>query len=268
MFEPRRGGSLLAFLAVLSLGTLVGCPKKTETDSSKKETVSKDEDDKKKKGDDDDEGGGYAEGDVLAHVPQKCAMGRFYVNFAGIVKDPAVKPLMPKLDDKIAESMKGDDGEKFEAAMKALHDAGVNPAKDVHEFAMCMRSKKDMVLAIGGDLGTDPLGALQKATVAVDEPKPKKKEEGGVDYLATKKINIGLVSPGVLVFAEDVEEMASMKKKQTVSDDWQAGKGRMLALDVKAVEKNMDIKATLTDAGDDIKAVASMELSGDDAKKL
>jgi len=152
--------------------------------------------------------------------------------------------------------------------MKALHDEGINPAKDVHEFAMCMRSKKDMVMAIAGDLGKDPLGAIQKATEAADEKKPKKKEEGGVDYLAAEKVNIGLVTPGVIVFAEDLDEVVSMKKAQTVSEDWQAGKGRLLALDVKAVEKNMDIKATLTEDGDDIQAKAMLELSGDDAKKL
>ncbi|MEO7093383.1 MAG: hypothetical protein ABI175_09040, partial [Polyangiales bacterium] len=132
----------------------------------------------------------------------------------------------------------------------------------------CMKDKKDMVMAIGGDLGKDPLGAIQKAAVAAEEDKPKKKEEDGVSYLATKKVNIALVTPTVVVFGEDLDEVVKLKKKQDVSEDWHLDKNRMMAFQVNAVEKGMDISGTLTDSGDDIQVKGNIELSGAEAKKM
>ena len=267
MIDLRRGASFVSL--VVSLGFFSGCPKKTDTDGSKKDTVTKDDDGKKKGGDDDDDKAGYADGDVLAHVPQKCAMGRFYVNVGALSKDPAIKPTMKKLDDKIAESMKGSDGKKYEAARKALDDAGIDPGRDIREFAMCMQNKKDMVLAIGGDFADkDPLTALQKAIVATDEPKPKKKEADGISYLQTEKVAIGQVTPNVLVFSEDTDLFADVKDKQKISDAWNLGDGRLATLEVKGFEKGVDVSAMLTNEGDDVQFKASIEVSGPDAKKM
>jgi hypothetical protein len=261
--------SLALSLGVLSVGALSGCPKKSESDSSKKEEVTKDKDDKKKGDDDDDDSAGYKDGDVLEHISQKCAAGRIYVNLGAISKDPVVKPTFKKLDDKIAESMKGKDGEKFEAAMKALADADIDPGKDVREIAMCLVAKKNIVLAVGGDFaGKDPLAALQKAAVAAEEEKPKKKEVDGVSYLQTEKVAIGLVTPNVIVFSEDVDVFGELAKKQKVSDDWNAGENRLMAFAVKGVEKGIDVVATFTDEGKEVKAQASIEVSGPDAAKM
>src|SRR5579859_6824579 len=114
---------------------LGGCPKKKDDSSSSSDDKSKSSKDKKKSssGDDDDDKGSsskdFSRGDTLSHVPKSCSLARAYVDYAGLVADPALKVHAEKIDDKIAESIKGDKGKKAEEALKILKKAKIDPGK-------------------------------------------------------------------------------------------------------------------------------------------
>lgn len=279
---------MLAGALGLLVPALSGCPKKDDsgktddkkTDKSSKSDKNKksgDDDDKgKSKGDDDDDDKGskeYAQGDVLSHVPKKCSGGRVYLNFEALTKDKAVRPLVAKLDEKMAQALKGPDGKKAESALKALEKAGIDPARDIRELAACLvTGEDDPVIAVGGDFaGKDVLAAIRKAADAADGTTLKEKDADGVKYLQGKdKVLIGLVSPNIIILTKDSDDFAKLAKTNDVSEAWDAGKGRILAFHFEDPKKKKvgNVDAEITDKGADLELKVSVEAAGADAKEI
>lgn len=256
----RSKWGVLVIAATLGFGSMssVGCSKKSEaskdeaSSSKKSKDESSDDDDSdkkgkkgKKKGDDDkgddkgdekpakaSKGGKYAQGDVLKHVPKECSMLRLYVDVRALQKNEAFAANTETLQEKLTTAMKDDGGEKGQKVMKALKKAGIDPTKDVREVAMCGQGKDDFVMAIGGDFtAKDPLDALSKAIEDGGEDAPKSSETDGVKMLEIKgkkgKNYIGLVSPGVLVLADDKDAVAGLKDAKPKSADWNVDNDRL-----------------------------------------
>ena len=258
----------------LALPVSAGCSKKddpSKTDPTKKD----DKADKSgkaadKKGDDDGDSKEYAEGDLLKHVPKKCAMGRLYLNFAGLTDEPAIKKNVHKLDDKFAEAMKGQNGDKAKDVLKILTKAGIDPAKDIREIAVCANGEDDVVVAVGGDFaGKDVLGALVK--IADKEGQTlKKKDADGVSYLKGKdKMMLGQVTETVFVASKDTDDFAALAKSEDQSADWDVSKGRLLVMKGASKKSGLDsLLCELTEKGDDLELKVAAEFSGKAAQQL
>ncbi|MFI5299710.1 MAG: hypothetical protein ACHREM_16610 [Polyangiales bacterium] len=233
---------LIVVAALAAFGTSqVACKK-----DSPKESASADKGDKKsdkkgdKKGDDDgDDAPAYTKGDVLKHMPGKCKTAFFYMDLAGLQKTDAFKDNADKLQDKLAESIKGEDGEKAEKVLKAFKKSGINPTKDVQELAICVGedTEKDVVIGFGGAFaGKDPIGAITKAMEAGGEDAPKKKTDGGVTYIVEKDKKspavIAEVAPGVVLLTQgdDVAPLKKLKKVGEIADGYNFGKGRLASM--------------------------------------
>lgn len=296
LLRSRLGVLALTALLGVSGVSSVGCgkkdEKKTEESSSKKEKAEKDDDesakgDKKKKGKDDgDEGsakkpekasgkaGKYAQGDVLKHMPKDCPMLRLYVDARSLQKNEAFADNADALEEKLTGSMKDDDLDKGEKVMKALKKAGIDPKKDVREFAMCGSKKDEFVMAIGGEFGgKEPLDALSKAIEASGDDAPKTVKADGVSMLTLKgkkkTTYVGEVAPGVLVFAEDKDAITALKDENDRSADWKVEKDSLAVFDFREKGK-IGFELTLTNKSDAVegKFVGTFEDStGDKMKK-
>jgi hypothetical protein len=266
-----RGWIVVAALSSLGASSLVGCKKKAPDESA-----TADKDDKKsdkkgaKKGDDDDadDAPAYAKGDVLKHMPGKCKTAFFYMDLAGLQKTDAFKDNSDKLQDKLTEAIKGEDGEKAEKVLKAFKKAGINPSKDVQEIAVCVGddTDKDVTIGLGGSYaGKDPIGAITKAMEAGGEDAPKKKSDGGVTYIIEKDKKtpsvIAEVAPGVVLITpgDDVAPLKKLKKAGDVADGYNYGKGRLVSLHGTSPDGKgfKDADFAITSKGSDIEIKAS-----------
>jgi hypothetical protein len=248
----------------LSLAT-AGCGKKSsKKDDSEESEAKADKPQKKKKGDDDGEK--YARGDVLKHVPKSCKGGRIYLNLSALLKNEAVESNASLLAAKLSKKMKKKD-EKSGKALEALKKAGIDPAKDVKEIAICGDvGMKDVVVAIGGRFaGKDPLGAIKKAGEEGDEKLSEQETDGGVKYLKSGKDYMALVSPNVLVVTRDKDQIDDLKKDDDESGDWDAEKGRIVSFKVKD-KRTGDITGSITESGEDLDFKIAADLK--DAEKM
>ena len=255
-------------VAMAACVPVFGCSKKSDSSTDK---ATKD-DDKKKKGDDDDSNE-FSRGDVLKHVPKQCDLARAYVDYAGLLSDPALKVHADKIDDKIAQGLKGDQGKKAEEALKILKKAKIDPGKDIKEFAVCANDKDDVVAVVGGDFaGKDVLGAIQKlAALDDDSDKEMKKKDGdGFSYLKGKgKGVIAQLTPNVFAIADSVDDFADLVKANDQSSKFDAGKGRLLV--VKGASKKDGIddgEVELTNKGDNLELGVTATLSGKAMKDI
>jgi hypothetical protein len=267
-----RRGLLLTALA-MAVPMVAGCPKKE--DPSKTEPAKKDDNgkssDKKAAGGDDDKGDKeYAHGEILEHVPKKCAFGRVYLNFAGLSDEPSVKKNMAKLDDKLVDAMKGKSGDKAKDVLRILEKADIDPAKDIKEIAVCANSEDEVIVAVAGDFtGKDVLGALVKIADKEGETL-KKKEEGGVTYLKGKdKMMLGQITPNVFVATKDVDDFGKLAKAEDQSAEWGVAKGKLIVVKGSMKKQGVDsLACDLTSKGDALELKVAVELSGKAAKEL
>lgn len=242
-----------------------GCKK----DDKKSEAAKADESEKgggeKKKGG----SGGYTSGDVLKHVPSSCKAGRIYFNLGLFLKNEAVEKAAESLEDKFAEKLGKKDGKKAEKGFKALKKAGIDPARDVKEIAICMDSTSgDPVVAIGGDFdGKDPIGAMAKAAEEADEKDLEKKESDGVEYLKDGKQYIAAVAPNVVVFTRDKSSFADLKKEGDHASDWSFEKGRIVAFTVTE-KKSGTFTGSIDENGDDLDVKFSADLKGEAGEEM
>jgi hypothetical protein len=250
----------------LSIATAgLGCGKKSSKKDDSSESEEKpDKSTKKKKGDGDEEK--YARGDVLKHMPKSCKGGRFYLNLGLLLKNEAVESNASLLAAKLSKKMKKKD-EKSGKALEALKKAGIDPAKDVKEIALCGDvGMKDFVVAIGGTFsGKDPLGAIKKAGEEGDEKLSVQETDDGVKYLKSGKAYVALVSPNVLVITRDKDGIDELKKDDDESGDWDAEKGRIVSFKVKD-KRTGDVTGSITESGDDLDFKVGADLK--DAEKM
>lgn len=266
-----RGWIVVAALSALGSSSLVGCKK-----APPKESASADSDDKKsdkkgtKKGEDEDgdDAPSYTKGDVLKHMPGKCKTAFFYMDLGGLQKTDAFKDNADKLQDKLTEAIKGEDGEKAEKVLKAFKKAGINPTKDVQDIAVCVGddTEKDVTIGLGGSYaGKDPIGAITKAMEAGGEDAPKPKNEGGIKYIVEKDKKsptvVAEVAPGVVLVTpgDDIAPLKKLKKVGDVADGYNYGKGRLVSLHGTSPDGKgfKDADLAITSKGGDIEIKAS-----------
>lgn len=272
MTSSKMWGWVLAGVVGLAAPSVVGCKKDKGSDSSEKSSKA-DKDDKgskKKSGDDDDVVEKYARGDVLKHVPKACKGGRVYLNLGLLLKNEAVEKSASALTDKMSSSMKKKDSKAMGKALKSLKKSGIDPARDVEEVAVCVPGKDEApVVAIGGEFaGKKPLDALKKATEEADDSEPVsiKETDDGIKYLKQGKSLIGQIAPNVLVFTEDKDAFADLKKDDDESADWGLEKGRIVAFKVKD-KKSGNIEGTIDESGEDLDVKFSVDLAGEAGEK-
>lgn len=254
--------------AFVAFAPAVGCKKKD--DSTTKATA---DDKKKKSGDDDDTSADFSRGDTLKHVPKSCKMARGYVDYAGLLADPALKVHASKIDDKIAESIKGENGKKAEKALEILKKAKVDPGKDIHEIAVCADSDQSVMVVVGGDFaGKDVLGAIQKISKLEDDPdkEMKKKDGDGFSYLKGKgKGIIAQITPNVFAMADDVDAFSDVLKSNDQSSKFAADKGTIVSVTGASKKDGVDEGSlVLTNKGDNQELVISATLSGKAKKEI
>jgi hypothetical protein len=249
--------------------------KKKGDDDDKSAKKKGDDDDKgsKKKGDDDDKGGSdYAVGDVLKRLPTDCKEGRIYVDLQALQKNEAFKANADTLDDKMAEAMKGPDGEKAEAMLKSLKKQGISPLRDLRDFALCMKGEHKAIGVFGGNFeGKKTLDKLSKAVTDADkEEAPTAGDVDGISYLQLKSKKskasyLGAITDDVFGVVDDKEDLSQLKK--TGGDpSWAAGKGRILAVKINVPKNDEPVEFSLTDKGDELEGKFHMKLPAKDAK--
>lgn len=243
-----------------------GCGKKASKKDDSSESEEKPDKTAKKKKSTDDGDEKYARGDVLKHVPKSCKGGRIYLNVGALLKNEAVESNASLLAAKLSKKMKKKD-EKSAKAFDALKKAGIDPAKDVKEIAICGDlGMKDVVVAIGGKFaGKDPLAAIKKAGEEGDEKLSENETDGGVKYLKSGKDYMALVSPNVLVVTRDKDQIDDLKKDDDESSDWDAEKGRIVSFKVKD-KRTGDITGSITENGEDLDFKIAADLK--DAEKM
>ena len=282
----------IALVGILGVAapTTFGCKKETpaskdDDKGDKKKSKGDDDDDdkgsksskKSKKGGDDDEaatGGKYKSGDMLAHAPKKCDAGYMYMNVGALLKSDAVASNAGALQDKLTDSMKGSkDSKKVAKVLKAMKKAGFDYSRDIKEFAVCAPSDWNApVVLAGGNFGDGFLKKMSKAIESVDEEDDVEevKESDGVSYVKMKKKGVlAQVSDNVLAAGDDKDAVFALKKKGSAPDDWDVGKGRILALKVvDKKKKDINVDATITESGDDYDFKVSMEFGGAQGEKF
>ena len=262
---------MIAVALTACVPALAGCPKKSDSSSTSDD---KKKDDKKKSGDDDDDdSAAFSRGDVLKHVPKSCGLARAYVDYAGLLADPALKVNADKIDDKIAQGLKGDQGKKAEQALKILKKAKIDPGKDLREMAVCADGEQDVTLVIGGDFaGKDVLGALQKLSeIDDDSTKELKKKDGdGFSYLKGKgKGIIAQLTPNVFAISDSVDTFADLVKPNDQSDKFDAGKGRLVVVKGASKKDGVDDgELEITNKGDNLELGITATLSGKALKDI
>ncbi len=255
----------LAGSVTLLAPTAFGCKK----DAKKQEEAKADEDGKDDGAKKKKKGGGYTSGDVLAHVPASCKGGRIFVNLGLLLNNEAVEKAAESLEEKLSEKLGKKDGKKAEKGFKALKKAGIDPARDVKEIAICVdASTSDPVVAIGGDFdGKDPIGAMAEAAEAADEKELEKKESDGVEYLKDGKTYIAAVAPNVVVFTRDKSSLSELKEKNEVSDAWSFEKGRILAFTVND-KKSGTFTGSIDESGDDLEVKFTADMKGEAGEQM
>lgn len=250
-----------------------GCKKKDDSSTASKDDKSTKKGDKKGGDDDDDDAKEFSRGDVLKHVPKSCSLARAYVDYAGLVADPALKVHAEEIDDKIAQSVKGDQGKKAEQALKILKKANIDVGKDLREMAVCANGQDDVVLVIGGDFaGKDVLGTLAKLSELDDDntKELKKKSGDGFDYVKGKgKGAIAQITPNVFAISDGTDAFKELLKANDQTSKFDVSKGSLII--VKGASKKDGIddgELSLTNKGDNLELGVTATLSGKAAKEL
>lgn len=246
---------------------VVGCDKKSEKSDDKSEKATKDDGDKKSKKGGDDK---YASGDAVKYLPKACKGGRFYFNLGTFLKNEAVEKAAEALEDKISESMKKKEkaGKKLAPALKALKKAGIDPARDIKEVALCFEpGMKEGTVAIGGNFaGKDPIAAIAKAAEEADEKELEQKESDGVSYVKDGKAFIAAVAPNVLVVTQSKAQFADLKAGEG-GKGWDVGKGRILSFDFDD-KKNGKFVGSITEEGEDLTFKITADFAGSTGDKI
>lgn len=255
-------GSIAVSLCVVS------CGKKDEKATEKSEKATKDDGEgKKKKSGDGDK---FAAGESVKYLPKSCKGGKIYFSLGTFLKNEAVEKAAEALEDKIADGIKKKEksGKKLAPALKALKKAGIDPARDVKEIAMCFEpGMKEGTIAIGGNFaGKDPIAAIAKAAEETDEKELEKKEEDGVEYLKDGKTYVGLVAPNVLVITKAKASFADLKGGEGGSG-WTTGKGTIVSFDIDD-KKNGKFVGSITESGDDLEFKVTGDFAGDTGDKI
>jgi hypothetical protein len=255
-------GKIALVVGIAAVGSF-GCNKKKDDEkgSGKTESVKADEGGTKKgKG-----AATYAIGDVLKHVPGDCKGGRVYLDLSRLLKNEGLEKSAEALEEKLASSMKKGDAKAAGKAFKKLKKAGIDPARDVREVALCLDSSKDEpVIAFGGAFADkDPIEAVRQAIDEASESDTKKKEtEEGIPYIKNDGFFFAAVTPNVVVLTKDKGSLAKLAKDRDPDDAWNAGKGRILAFDVKD-KKTGNFSGQITEDGDDLKVVFAVDFKGE-----
>jgi hypothetical protein len=272
--SKTRWAMVVGALAI-SAPMLAGCPKKEETTSSATGDKDKEKDKKgakseKGKGDDDEEkekGSGYEALSVLKHVPKECGVARVFVNLGGLATMEGTKASFAKLDDKLAESVKGKDGKKMKAVLKIFEKENIDPFKDVREIAFCMDDKGTPIVAVGGDFdGKDVLGAIKKSAEEEGEKDLESSKEEGIEMLHDKKGALAKLSSTVYGFGKDPETIAKYKKEKDQSGAWSVKEGALAV--VHFTEKGNEVDAWITDKDDEMEVKISAEVTGKDGEAM
>jgi hypothetical protein len=258
-------GSIALSLLVCSS---VGCDKKKESSDDKSEKATKDDGDKKsKKGSD---GEKFAAGESVKFLPKACKGGKIYFNVGTFLKNEAVEKAAEALEDKISEGMnkKNKSGKKLAPALKALKKAGIDPARDIKEVAICFEAgMKEGVLALGGNFaGKDPIAAIAKAAEEADEKDLEQKETDGISYVKDGKSFIAAVSPNVLVVTKTKDQFVDLKAGDGGSG-WDVGKTKILTFDIND-KKNGKFIGSITEEGDDLAFKVVADFAGDTGDKI
>jgi hypothetical protein len=266
----KRNGFLVGWIAILSGAMLVstasGCGKKKDGDTAEKaEKADKGGEGGKKKKDKD--GDKYATFDLFKHTPKSCKFARVYMNVGLFLKNEAVEKSAESLEDKLASSVKQKDQKELAKALKSLKKAGIEPAKDVKELAICGNDDKDDVtVVIGGDFaGKNPLDAIVKA--AEDDKDVEKKEADGIEYVKEGKAYIASVSPNVLVVTKSKSAFADLKDTGTTSGDWEVGKGQLVTFTMSDKKKGK-FSGTIAESGEDLDFKFVGDFGGNTGEKI
>ncbi|MEO7093384.1 MAG: hypothetical protein ABI175_09045 [Polyangiales bacterium] len=214
----------------------------------------------------------YVHGDVLKHVPERCAFGRVYVDLQGLTDAPAIAKNLARLDDKLAEAMKGPRGDKAKEVLGLLEHAGIDPARDLRELALCADAEDDVVVAVGGDFGgKDVLGAVE-LLAAKEGDALEKKVAGGISYLQGKdKMLLGQLTPTLFVAARDAAVFARLAPPEDRSQAWGIGAGRLVVATGVMKKQGIDaLRCEVTEKDDALALEVVVELSsaGKAAKDL
>ena len=205
---------------------------------------------------------------LLVHLPPRCEVGRVFVDWRGLTHHAAFKGHLPALEEKAAEAMRGDMGEGVEAALRAFRKQGLDPARDIGEVAMCIRTERNPILAFSVDLhGHDfwrvldaiskQYGATQKlATKVVD----------GVRYFEADGSFLAQVAPEIIVLdvKGEVGDLAALADREGVAKGWQAAQGALVWAHVVTERGAVDL--SLNAEGSDLvleARVASPEVGRD-----
>jgi hypothetical protein len=267
----RLAKRLVLSLALCAPLLSMGCPKKdaTATKDDEKSTKAAKE-------------SGYARGDVLHHVPEKCGAAWIYFDLAAIRKLEAVDKNLDAMQDKAVDSAGSSDAKKMKKALKAMSDAGIDPKKDMQEMAICAGDDKSVVVAIGGSVkGKDVLEGIQNAIEATGEAKVEKKKKKGLSYLKVDEALLAMVSDTVLVVTLDEDTLADLSKEGDVGKIWSLEDGRLVSggfVRKKGGDKDVDLTGSIDASGDDLlvavtakaktpEAKKALEEDGDDVKK-
>ncbi len=248
---------------------VVGCDKKSEKAEEKSEKATKDDGEKKtKKGDDSEK---YAAGDAVKYLPKACKGGRFYFNLGTFLKNEAVEKAAEALEDKISEGIKKKDkaGKKLAPALKALKKAGIDPARDIKEVALCFEpGMKQGAMTIGGNFaGKDPIKAIAKAAEEADEKDLEQKESDGISYVKDGKKYVAAIAPNVLLFTDSKAQFADLKGGDGGGSGWDLGKGRILSFDMDD-KKNGKFIGSITEEGEDLTFKVTADFAGDTGDKI
>lgn len=185
--------------------------------------------------------GGYRRGGVLAYLPEACPAARVYVDVA------ALSRTLGPVDLTGAGGQRG----VLRDLVVALEAAGIDPARDVHDFALCAEElgededERSVVhVAVGGALGGGAALSRYKSVIMalshVDAASVVESRQDGVPYLVSrfrrKRMWIAMPAPDVLVFStEDVAEVARLRTPHPAHlDAWGAGPGVTASFDYVA----------------------------------
>ncbi|GAC1313555.1 MAG: hypothetical protein NVSMB14_14620 [Isosphaeraceae bacterium] len=217
----------------------------------------------------------YKIGEALKHVPSSCKAGYAYLNVFALLKNEAVASNFGILQQKMLDAMKDKNAANAKTtgkALKSLKTQGIEPIKDVKEFVLCAPAdwKAPLALVGGNFSGKDVLTALVKANREASDEEAEgieKKTKEGVSYLKMKKSGVlAQVAPNVLAYGEGRDEVLALKEISGGADDWDVGKGKILAVHVR--DKKNNVVGGITENGDDLDFVGAIELTGHEGDSL
>jgi len=215
---------------------------------------------------------GYERTEVLRYLPEDCPAARVYVDVAGLWRALGSTELVTSARQRGA----------FRDLVGALDSAGINPGRDIQDFAICARelgegddARSSVYVAIGGSLGGEKALSRYKSVIMtlshVDERSIVEGQKDGVPYLVSKyqrhRMWIAMPAPNVLVFStDDVGAAGTLRTPHTAdSHAWQAEAGTTAGAVYTSPREGLaasGFRGRITDDGKTLELVATLWFGG------